>query len=459
MTPSIGSAHRKALVCLVLSAAISIAWGSWIAARSPSGLGAFKAIFYPARCLMHHSDPYNPTELQRLYESEGGKFPSNPTEAFLFRRAMLVCVNLPTSLLFAVLFAILPWKAAAGVWFVQNLASMGIGAFLIWQVAKDDALKPATLLVGFILANSELLLALGNLSAVVEGLCIVSVCCFLQGRFARLGVVCLGISLALKPQIGGLVWFYFLLAGGVYRKRAVQSVVVAAALALPAVVWVSRVSQQWPQELRTNLHTLAAQGSVNDPGPTSLTFHSADTVISLQSTFSLIRDEPRFYNLASYLICGLLFLAGALRTLQLPFNKQNAWLALAAVSMLSLLPVYHRAYDAKLLLLAVPGCALLWREGGRIKWVAGTMTTLAIASTSDIPATILLGLMNGTKHLNSVQGRFLTAFIFHPAPLVLLATGSFYLWVYFRHAGEEIPGGSTVFGQPHTLAANGGTNT
>jgi hypothetical protein len=436
MTPKRGSAKRKALVCLVLSAAISVAWGSWIATGSSSGLGAFKAVFYPARCLMHHSDAYSPPVLQRLYESEGGQFPPNPADAFLFRRAMLVCVNLPTTLLFVVPLAFLPWQAAAGIWMVQNFAGICIAAFLIWMIARDDALKPATFLVGLILANSELLFGLANLSGLVESLCLVAVCCFLQGRFPRAGVVCLGISLALKPQIGGLVWLYFLLAGGAYRKRALQTLLVVAALVLPAVLWVSHVSPQWPQELRTNLHTLSARGSVNDPGPSSLTFRSADTVISLQSTFSLIRDEPGFYNLASYLICGLLLLAGAIRTLQSPFTKQNAWLALASVASLSMLPVYHRAYDAKLLLLAVPACALLWREGGRVKWIAGLMTTLAIASTSDVPATILLGLMNGMKDLNSVQGRLLIAFVFHPAPLVLLATGSFYLWAYFQRTAH-----------------------
>ena len=437
MTPKMASARRKALVCLILSIAISIAWGSSIAAESDSGFGAFKALFYPARCLMHHSDPYDPPVLQRLYESQGGKFPSNPAEAFLFRRAMLVCVNLPTSLLFAIPFATLPWKAAAGVWIVQNFLGIAIAAFLIWLVARDIALKPATLLICLILANSELLFGLANLSGLVESLCIISVYCFLQGRLPRFGVLCLGISLALKPQIGGLVWFYFLLAGGVYRKRALQSLLVVAALALPAALWVYHISPQWPQELRANLHTLSAQGSVNDPGPTSLTFHSADTVISLQSTFSLIRDDPRFYNLASCVICGLLLLAGAIRTLKSPFTKQNAWFALAAVVMLSLLPVYHRGYDAKLLMLAVPACALLWREGGRLKWLAGVMTTLAIASTSDVPATILLSLMSGVKQIDTVQGRFLTAFFFHPAPLILLTTGSFYLWVYFRRTARD----------------------
>ncbi len=431
------SAQRKALACLILSAAISVAWGSWIAVESHSGFGAFKAIFYPARCLMRHSDPYNPPALQRLYESQGGKFPPNPTDAFLFRRAMLVCVNLPTSLFLIVPLAVLPWKAAALIWMLQNVAGLSLAAFLVWIGAKDYALKPATLLICLVLANCELLFGLANLSALVESLCVVAVFCFLQKRFLRAGVLCLGISLALKPQIGGLVWFYFLLAGDVYRKRALQALLVVAALAVPAFLWVSHVSPQWPQELRANLHTLSAQGSVNDPGPNSLTFRSVDTVISLQSTFSLIRDEPGFYNLASYLTCGLLLFAGAIRTLKSPFTKQNAWFALASVAMLSMLPVYHRGYDAKLLLLAVPACALLWREGGRLKWLAGVLTTLAIASTSDVPATILLGLMNGMKHIGSVQGRLLTAFVFHSAPLVLLATSSFYLWVYYRRTNQE----------------------
>jgi len=35
----------------------------------------------------------------------------------------------------------------------------------------------------------------------------------------------------------GLVWLYFLLAGGVYRKRALQALLTAVALSLPGVLW------------------------------------------------------------------------------------------------------------------------------------------------------------------------------------------------------------------------------
>jgi len=408
-----------------------------IAATSHSGMGAFKAIFYGVRCLIRHSDPYNPAVLQQVYASEGGRFSPDPAEAFLFRRAMLVCVNLPTSLFVIAPLAVLPWKIASLVWMVLNAAGLLTAAFLIWRIATDYALKPATLLICLLIANCELVLALGNLAGIVVSLCIIAVWCFLEERFVIAGIFCLAISLALKPHDAGIVWLYFLLAGGVYRKRALQVVAVVAALALPAVLWVSYVCPHWSQELRANLHTLSAHGSVNDPGPDSLTFRSADSVISLQSSFSLIRDQPRFYNLASYLTCGLLLFAGAIRAFRSRLTKENACFALAAIASLTALPVYHRAYDAKLLLLAVPACALLWGEGGRVKWVAGLMTTLAIASTSDVPATVLLGIMKNMQGLDSTWGRLLTAFVFHPAPLILLATGGFYLWIYFRRTVQD----------------------
>ena len=105
-----------------------------------------------------------------------------------------------------------------------------------------------------------------------------------------------------------------------------------------------------------------------------------------------------------------------------------------------MLLVYHRAYDAKLLLLETPACALLWREGGRLKWLAGLMTTLSILCTADFPLALLLVFMDGMKSsIHTVWGRVLTAFVFHPAPLILFATGLFYLWVYFRRTAQEKP--------------------
>ncbi len=49
-------------------------------------------------------------------------------------------------------------------------------------------------------------------------------------RCVWVGILCLAVSLAIKPHDGGLVWLYFILAGGAFRKRALQSLVVTLAL-------------------------------------------------------------------------------------------------------------------------------------------------------------------------------------------------------------------------------------
>jgi len=430
------STERKSLLCLLLSGAIMVVWGSLIAIHSDAGGWDFKAIFYGTHSLMRHSDPYNPAAMQQTYESEGGRCPSNPDGENLCRQAVFVCVNLPTALFLIAPLALLPWKAAWLLWLSSIAASFMLASLIMWAVAKNQAPKVSILLICLMLCDAEIVFELGNLAGIAVSFCVIAVWCFLEDRFVPAGILCLAISLLLKPHDAALVWLYFVLAGGVYRRRAFQAMGVAVALALPALLWVSHVSPQWWQELHA--HIAAPHGSLNDPGPRSLSFDSADYVISLQAVFSLFQDDPRFYNLASYLTCGALLCAGAARVIQSRFTKRNAWIALAAIAAFSMLPMYHRNHDAKLLLLAVPACAILWAEGGRLKWPAGAITTAAILATADVPSAALLVMM---KSLNvSAAGLFnkmLIVFLLHPAPMVLLTMGVFYLWVFFRRTAQE----------------------
>jgi hypothetical protein len=100
-----------------------------------------------------------------------------------------------------------------------------------------------------------------------------------------------------------------------------------------------------------------------------------------------------------------------------------------------MLVTYHRTYDAKLLLLTVPACAILWAEGGAIRWAALLATTAGIVSTGDIPLVIFLIL---TKNMQiSTAGLFSqirTVLLLEPTPLILLAMAIFYLWIYLRRA-------------------------
>jgi hypothetical protein len=161
-------------------------------------------------------------------------------------------------------------------------------------------------------------------------------------------------------------------------------------------------------------------------------------IINLQSAIYIFRDDPRVYNLVSYLVCGALLLVWSVSTLRSRFSQRRAWLALAAVVPLTLLVTYHRPYDAKLLLLTVPACALLWSEGKPIRWIALLVTTAGIVSTADIPLTILLTLTRNL-HISTValSGQLLTVLLMRPIPLILLAMAIFYLWLYMRHAPEK----------------------
>jgi hypothetical protein len=123
----------------------------------------------------------------------------------------------------------------------------------------------------------------------------------------------------------------------------------------------------------------------------------------------------------------------ALTTLVSRPLQARTWLALAAIAALSMLPVYHRPHDAKLLLLTVPAGAMLWAEGGAIGWLALLLNTAGIVFTGDLPLAFLVNLSN-SLHANAAgwSGKLLTVVLARPAPLILLVMGVFYLWVYVR---------------------------
>lgn len=107
-------------------------------------------------------------------------------------------------------------------------------------------------------------------------------------------------------------------------------------------------------------------------------------------------------------------------------------MALASISILSLLPLYHRSHDAKLLLLMIPACSMLWARRGATRWTALGLTLAAIFVTSDVPDILLSSATKDLRIPQSTLAGKLTLLAIHPEPLVLLAAACFYLWVHLR---------------------------
>jgi hypothetical protein len=408
---------------------------------SPAAMMDFKGLYYPARCLIQHCDPYKRTEVLRMYQAEGGDHALDNTE---IRLVATQNPYPPTTFSFTVPFAILPWGLAHTLWMALVFGTLLFASFLTWDLAADYAPILSGVLIGFLLANTELLVITGNMAGIAISLSVGAVWCFLRKRFIPVGILCLAISLAVKPHDTGFVWLYFFLAGGVYRKRALQTLLVTTVISLPMVLWAWHVAPNWVQELHSNILAYSAHGGIAAPGSASTGARGLGMMVNLQTVFSVFWDDPRIYNPASYLVFAPLLLLWAFLTLRSRPSLKNAWLALAAISALTMLPVYHELMDTKLLLLTIPACAMLWAEGGRIGRLALLVITAGFVLTGDIPWAILLRLIS-ILYLpaTGLSGQILMALHIFPVPLILLVVGIFYLWVYVRACSDLAPQSAT----------------
>ena len=433
-----GRTGLLALFALLASGGISILWGSMIQRTSATGMADFKAVYFAARCLLRHSDPYKPNEFLTVYKGEGGQIPSEPVLAAIFRRAVPICVNLPTSLLMVAPLALMPLSFASNCWLVLTSGCLILAAILIADIGCGYSRFTSLLLLCILLSNCEILISSGNLAGIAVGGCVIAVWCFLKERYIALGVISLSASLLLKPHDAGLVLLYFLFAGGVGRKWALQCLAVTCALGLAAVLWVSLVAPQWIPELGQNLSTTSAHGDISDPGPSSMSARSPEMIIDLQSVISVFWDVPRFYNLLTYFLCGILFIIWAITATRTRLSLELAWLALAGIAPLTLLFTYHRPYDAKILLLSIPACSILWMRNDRLKWTALLTSLAGVILTGDVPLDLLQIVARGLKS-SAVEppGKALTIILTRPAPLALMLMTVFYVWVFVRDSRAD----------------------
>jgi hypothetical protein len=161
-------------------------------------------------------------------------------------------------------------------------------------------------------------------------------------------------------------------------------------------------------------------------------------VVDLQSAVSVFKDDPQVYNPISFVVCGALLLLWSIRSFRSRYSHPRALLALAAVAPLTILVAYHRPYDAKILLLTIPACAMLSSAGGRVGRIALLVNTAAIVLTADIPLAILV-VLAAKLHVVPVGfvGTMLTALLLRPAPIAMLIMAVFYLWAFVRFHEPE----------------------
>ena len=422
------------IILLVFCVGLSLLWAQGLRrAYQDQMVSDFSEIYLASRCALHHHDPYNSKAVLSEFEADKGEFSAQAVaDSADLIGWIAIGVNLPTTLFLTTPLAIMSWNVALVLWLGLMAILLVIAGYLAWSLADDTAPNLAGCIIALMMLNCIQLLRFGNVAGVVVSLCVIATWCFVKDRYAAAGVLLLAIGLALKPHDSGFVWLYFLLAGGVMRKRALQTLGVVAVIGISAAIWIAPSSPHWLQGLNKNHEILTRAGATCDPALTGLSAGGTETIIDLQAAFSYFLPSPRSYTLAAALLAGGLIAAWAFVVLRKRATRESTMLALAVIAILTLLAVYHRPYDAKLLLLSIPACAMLWARGGANRWISFALMLIAVLSTSEIPLAILL---ISTKALGIsawLPPNHSVVLLLLP-PLALLALASHFLWVLIRH--------------------------
>jgi hypothetical protein len=68
-------ARRDGLYLLLMGAVVFLLLGISLSTASNSPMQDFRVVYYPARCLLQHGDPYKESEVMRTFLAEGGETP------------------------------------------------------------------------------------------------------------------------------------------------------------------------------------------------------------------------------------------------------------------------------------------------------------------------------------------------------------------------------------------------
>lgn len=390
----------------------------------------FKQPYSSARCLLHGCNPYSELDTHAEFLRAGGS--DEDSEVFVPYSALYP----PFSLAVLTPLAALPYPVAHTVWLLAIAGLFSIAVLLVLDLCRrfTSAAGPLVVLALFA-ASSTILLMLGQISGPVIALLVIGFWCLLRERARWLAVLCFTLALSLKPHDSVLLVCYLPFAGRPWRGTCAAIAALTAVIVVAGTLWCSAApaSAHWLTDLRANLHGNAAPNGADDP---SLRSTQALFMANLQPLFAAVTPSRTAANALSLTTALLLLAAWLPPALRLPNTLAKHLLAIACLACITLLPIYHRQYDTRLLLLAFPAVALLlsWRRFWGLLTFA--LLTLATVATSH-------------QYLHTFAGRFLPGLatasplkvllLLRPLPVSELALAVALVAAFHAFAREQPP--------------------
>jgi hypothetical protein len=124
----------------------------------------------------------------------------------------------------------------------------------------------------------------------------------------------------------------------------------------------------------------------------------------LQSLTSIFFPEAHTFNAAAYSVFLALLALGILVLLRTTASRETHFIFLAALSVLSLMPVYHRFYDTRLLLLSIPAIGFVFQKR---RVLGALIPVLTLLATISVQYRIQIFLLQQAKWQHVLANKFL----------------------------------------------------
>jgi hypothetical protein len=308
-------------------------------------------------------DPYNPQTLLRLWPPQAAHLQFVPREvadgSIIAKRGIPTAYPI-TSLVLVAPLSWLPWNLAYGLWFAINLTLFGLMLSVLVKLAGFSYRDiRGGLLIAFILALAPFHTGFvtGNVALVAVELGVIAVWTARQ-RHDIATAVLLAVSAGLKPQIGLCFLLYYLVCR---RWRIFAGA--TALLALFAAVGLLRLEGShtpWLGNYLNDNHVLLESGILANFTPINpMRFGLLNLQVILYSIVGSVGEANRLAELIGVVFLGAWLLIVLRRRIR---QDELELLDLSAIAVMSLLPVYHRFYDAVLLVLPLCWVFAAWRK-------------------------------------------------------------------------------------------------
>lgn len=386
---------------VLVTALLLVAGGEFIV-RGPlrfaeaANFSDFISPYTQTRAWLQGIDPYSPASLVELWPAEKFDFlGSDLASGTLVLKRGIPTAYPPTCFVLLAPLAVIPWRIAHFLWLAISLAACGVTVFSLLSLLGLHWSEQRTFLflaLALALAPFHTGMAAGSLVIVVVGVCALSL--WAANRQFDVGAgILMAVAIGLKPQIGLPFLAYYLLR----RRWPVfgTTVVLVAILAALAILHLTVTHTPWIDSYRYDNRILFAHGSLGD-------FTEANPIrfglINLQVLLYVFLSDRTTANVLAFIVVAVLGLFW-LFLIRRRHGSELCLLDLSAMVVLSLLPVYHRLYDASLLIF--PLAWSLTALGSPLKqWAKATLLLVLVFL---VPGGSLLERLQHTNHFVALQ--------------------------------------------------------